>query len=192
MIAKYYNNLYEFNDNIRKRKYYELLLSSLKTDMQKWTQSFTSYGKVTYSSPSYAGSIFKIDVLSTIIAYISHSKPPIKDHECELISDSFSSELISAVALLRQTIYTQDIYEIEKEIGNQHSRKEKLEFLEIEQLKDIIEDTYQDWLKNSSEIPAKMIAKIMYAYRKKEEIYNMWLEKFSDSELVMNELTKLE
>jgi hypothetical protein len=36
-----------------------------------------------------------------------------------------------------------------------------------------------------------MIARIMNSYRKDEEEYNLWLDKFGNIELVMDELKKL-
>jgi hypothetical protein len=44
---------------------------------------------------------------------------------------------------------------------------------------------------NQSEINAKMIAKIIYAYHNKEELFNLWKEKFQNILLVNNELKKL-
>lgn len=191
MASKYYNNLYDIEDTHRRNKYYQLLLASLKNDLKKWKLSINQNGKCAYNSPSYNGSVFIIDVLYVDIAYIKHSKPLIIGHDYELITDSFGKELLAEVIQLKNTIYTQDIYDIEKEIGNKNDRKEKLESIEIEQLKILIEDTYQDWLKDNSEISAKMISKIIYAYRKKELFYNIWMEKFGDFELIVNELNKI-
>lgn len=191
MAVKYYSDLFEIDDSYRKNKYYQLLMNSLKSDLNKWTEK-VSDSKTIYISPDYSGSNFIIECRTYgNFAYIKHSNPPLKDHPAELISDDFSSELKSELKKLRETIFTPDIYEIEKLIGNQFNRKEKLEFLEIEQLKEMIEDTYQDWLEDKSLINAKLIAKLIYSYRKKEEINNSWLEKFKDCDLIMQELNIL-
>ena len=92
---------------------------------------------------------------------------------------------------MRDNIYTTDIYDIEKQIGNQHSRKEKLDALELGRISEIIEESYRDWLVSKNEIGARMIARIMYSYRRDEEEYNLWMDKFGDIELVMDELKKL-
>jgi len=191
MATKYYNNLYDIEDPYRRKKYLQLIISSLKNDMSKWTEEITS-STTRYYSPIYNGTDFCIAVLSyTTIAYVQHNTPIIPDHKSELISEDFPKELKDLVYQLREKIFTPEIYEIEKIIGNQHSRKEKLDFLEIEQMKEIVEDTYQDWLKNENEISAKMIAKIMYSYRKDEELYTLWQEKFEDNELITNELKNI-
>ena len=188
MAVKYYNDLFEIDDSYRRNKYYQLLMNSLKNDLNKWTEKVND-SKTIYISPDYSGANFIIECRTYgNFAYIKHSNPPIKDHPAELISDDFSSDLKSELKKLRETIFTPDIYEIEKLIGNQHNRKEKLEFLEIEQLKQLIEDTYQDWLEDNSLVSAKLIAKLIYSYRNKEEINNFWLEKFKDYDLIMQEL----
>jgi hypothetical protein len=46
-------------------------------------------------------------------------------------------------------------------------------------------------LNNSSDITAKLIAKIMYAYHRNEEKFELCNEKFGDSELIMKELKNL-
>lgn len=192
MGARFYSNLYEMEDTYRNKKYYSLLISSLQNDLPKWTESLGTL-KTIYTSPKYNGAEFCIEFRSSYhFAYISHkTPPPIADRYSELISESFPSELNALAIKLRESVYTPEIYEIEKLVGNQNSRKEKLEFLEIEQIKDLIEDTYQDWVKDESELSAKLIAKILYSYRRKEEIYNLWLDKFSKIEIINNELKKL-
>ena len=189
--AIYYSDLYKMTDPFRREKYYKLLLASLKNDMSKWNES-VSDSISRYTSPDYNGTTFKIYIRKyESIAFVSHKTPIITDQPSELISDKFTSELEAEVKQLREKIFTPDIYEIEKSIGNQHNRKEKLEFLEIEQLKELIEDTYQDWLNNSSDVTAKLIAKIIYSYRRNEEKFELWKEKFGDNELIMKELKKL-
>lgn len=191
MAAKYYNDLFEIEDFYRRSKYHQLLLGSLKSDLTKWSEKVTD-SKSIYISPDYSGANFIIECRTYgTFAYIKHSNPPIKDHPAELISDDFSSDLKTEFKKLRDTVFTPDIYDIEKQIGNQYNRKEKLEFLEIEQLKEMIEETYQDWLSDESENSAKLIAKIIYSYRRKEEVYNLWMDKFSSVDLVINKLKEL-
>lgn len=191
MGTKYYRNLYEIDDYYRKNKYYKLLLSSLKNDMSKWSET-VSIDDTKYQSPDYNGSNFIIEIrLYSKFAYVIHKNPPIKDRNSEIISDDFDSDLKKALQTLRENIFTPEIYDIEKMIGNQHNRKEKLETLEIQQLESIVEDSYQDWLKEPTKQSAQWIAKLMYSYRKKEDYYKIWMEKFGDNELVINELKKL-
>lgn len=192
MGVKYYTNLYEIDDAFRKKKYQTLLLSSLQNDMTKWNETVKSE-KVIYTSPDYNGVCFTIEIRinSWEFAFISYTNPPITDRPSELICESFSGDMKTQVAKLRETIYTPEIYDIEKLIGKQHDRKEKLDFLDVAQMKEIIEDTYQDWTKNDNIIVAKMIAKIMYSYRKKEEMCELWLKKFEDIDIINTELKKL-
>lgn len=183
MDTAYYNNLYKISDNTRRKKYESLLLLSLKSDMSKWSENVTDL-RTQYTSPNY-GTEFIIEFRTFgSFAFIRHSKPPIKNINNELITDNFSADLSAEIKKLRDTIFTPDIYEIEKSIGIKHSRKEKLEAIDIERVKQIVNETYIEWLENKSEIVAKMIAKIIYAYRKDEEIYKLWTEKF-DGELVI-------
>ena len=148
-----------------------------------------------YRSPDYNGSQFLVEFRGVYLQFSSiiHNKNtiPIVGRPSELIYEDFTGEIKTLTTKLRESIYTPDVYDIEKLIGKQHDRKEKLIFLDLEQMKEIIEDTYQDWLKNSNEISAKMVSKIMYSYRRKEEFFKLWMEKFEKFELITNELKKL-
>lgn len=193
MGVKYYTNLYEIDDAFRRKKYQALLLSSLQNDMLKWTETVKS-DKVIYMSPDYNGTNFMVEIRITNsweFAYATYANPPITDRGSELICEGFTGDMKTQVAKLRETIFTPEIYSIEKLIGKQHDRKEKLDFLDVEQMKEIIEDTYQDWLKNDNIVVAKMIAKIMYSYRKKEEMYELWMKRFEDIDIINTELKKL-
>ena len=194
MATKFYGDLWEIEDSFRRRKYQALILSSLQNDLTKWTQQIKSDRSI-YLSPDYNGSKFIIEIRNiSEFAYILYtSAAPIQGRSSELIYDNInnSSDIKKEVSKLRETIYSPDVYEIEKLIGKQHDRKEKLIFLDLEQMKETIEDTYQDWLKSDDIVVAKMIAKIMYSYRKKEEFFNLWKEKFGDIELIKSELNKL-
>lgn len=192
MGAKYYSNLYEMEDTYRNKKYFSLLMASLQNDLSKWTEDLRS-DKTIYESTKYNNSSFIVEFRSSYaFAYIYHiGTPPISGRQSELIIENFTDELKIATAKLRENIFTPEIYEIEKLVGNQNGRKEKLQFLEIEQLKDLIDDTYQDWIKDESELSAKFIAKLLYSYRKKEEIYKLWTDKFNGIEMIDNELKKL-
>jgi len=193
MATKYYTNLFEIEDEFRRKKYQSLLLASLQNDINKWTESPRD-DKTIYQSPTYNGSCFGIEIRhfgSTTFAFVTHSNAIIPNRVSELISNDFSKDLKIAFEKLRNNVYSPEIYEIEKIIGNKHSRKEKLDALELAQIKESIEDTYQDWIKNENEILAKMIAKIMYSYRRDEEIYNLWVEKFGDIKLINKELNRI-
>jgi len=194
MGAKFYGDLWEIDDSFRKKKYQALLLSSLQNDMTKWKQD-AKIDKTKYVSPDYNGSKFVVEfrLPYSQFSYIVHNSNniPLVGRLSELIYEDFTGEMKTVISKLRETVYTSDIYEMEKLIGNQHDRKEKLIFLDLEQMKEIIEDTYQDWLKNSSEITAKMVSKIIYSYRRKEEFFKLWTDKFGSIELINDELKKL-
>lgn len=191
MGAKYYSNLYEMEDTYRNKKYFSLLMTSLQNDLSKWSEEL-SINKTVYKSPTYNTTKFIIEIrYSYQFAYVYHiGTPPITDRQSELISDDFNSELKKSVTNLREKVYTPEIYEIEKLVGAQNGRKEKLQFLDLEQIKEIIEESYQDWSIDKSEVNSKFIAKLMYAYRRREDIYSMWLEKFDD-DVINNELKKI-
>jgi hypothetical protein len=194
--CKYNSDLYAIDDYNRRVKYQKLLLLSLTNDLLKWTVQVTTVSvtdRMVYSSPLYGSSSFCVECRGLLIfAYVKHKgTPPIQNKQSELISDDFSKDLQAAVKTLTETIYTNEIYEIEKLVGTQNGRKEKLQFIDLEKIKELVEDTYQDWVDNESEICAKLIAKIIYSYRRKEEPYKAWLEKFNDVELVIEELEKL-
>ena len=191
MGAKYYTDLYEIEDAYRKMKYHSLILTSLNADLSKWTEELLP-SKTIYNSTWYNDSKFSVEIRGySLFAYVTHKTPAIKDRYSELISDDFTKDLDLAIKKLRENVYTPEIHEIEKLVGNQNGRKEKLESIELDKIKEFIEETYQDWLTNDSEICAKLIAKIIYSYRRKEEISKFWLQKFKDITLVMNELEKL-
>lgn len=192
---QYFDWLYPIKDKYRKDKFKDLLLSSLKNDMSKWKVELMKNGYPRYTSPLYGDSFFVIDILTYAeIAYVYHKNPTIPDVKGELIYDNnFSNSCYLALEEMRKKIHTTDVNDIEKLIGGvKESRKDKLNAIEIEQLKPIIEDSYEDWLKEPTEQTAEWIAKIMYSYRKKEDFYNAWLEKFGDIELIMIQLKKLE
>jgi hypothetical protein len=190
MSTKFYTNLYEIDDHFRKKKYLQLLISSLQNDLSKWTQEAGTSTK--YVSPNYNGSQFVV-VFQTYssFAYISHSTPPIKDRYLELISEELTKELNNEMVTLRATVYTPEIYELEKLIGNKHTRKEKLDSLEIEQVKEVIQDTYDDWLMNQTQATGELIAKLIYSYRKNKDIYDIWIDTFKDVKEVNEELQKI-
>lgn len=191
MAVRYYNDLHEIEDVYRKAKYHNLIMSSLNNDLSKWTEELST-SKTIYNSPWYNESRFSVEIrFTTIFVYVTHKTPIIKDRNSELISDNFPKDLEAAVKNLRENIFTPEIYELEKLVGTQNGRKEKLESIELEKIKEFIEDTYQDWITNDSEICAKLIAKIIYSYRRKEEISKLWLDKFKDISFIINEIEKL-
>jgi hypothetical protein len=141
---RYYNDLYTIESNHRRMKYEKLLISSMINDMRKWTQKIKSDGIPLYNSPNYGGSVFSIEARSYFtFAFITHSTPIILGQQSELIVDEgdekSSKEFRDAFIKIRDNIYTTDIYDIEKQIGNQHSRKEKLDALELGRISEIIE-----------------------------------------------------
>jgi hypothetical protein len=196
-MNKYYSDLYPIEDFNRRTKYQKLLILSLNNDLLKWTVKITTgpsiSDRTTYFSPLYGTSSFCVECRGSInLAFVIHKgAAPITNRPSELISDNFTKDLETAAKTLIETIYTPEIYEIEKLVGTQNGRKEKLQFIDLEKIKELIEDTYQDWINNESDICAKLIAKIIYSYRRKEEPYKSWLEKFNDVELVIEELEKL-
>jgi hypothetical protein len=192
--VKYYSDLYEITDNFRRKKYLSLLLLSLQNDLNKWSSHLRDDNTI-YTSPNYNNSIFLIEFRQYIkpFAFIKHiSTPPILNRNSELLTDDLVKNIPEVIVQkLRDTIFTSDVYDIEKIIGNKYNRKEKLEFIEIEQIKAYVEETYQDWLRSENNITARLIAKIIYSYRKEEEVYNLWIEKFENIELIINELNKI-
>jgi hypothetical protein len=149
---------------------------------------------VVHRSPNYNGSTFSVEIKSYYeFAYVYHTNPIIPGQNGELIVDVDvqSTEFKNAVKSLQRNIYTAEIYEIERSIGNQHNRKEKLDALELQQMKTLVDETYEDWINNGNQVVAKMVAKIIYSYRMDKELYELWTEKFEGVELVMDELKKL-
>ncbi len=195
MATKFYGDLWEIEDSFRRRKYQALILSSLQNDMTKWALEIKA-DRSKYMSPDYNGSTFIVEIrgYNSEFAYIVYSSnTPIKDRTSELIWENIngSIDIKTQVAKLRETIYSPDIYNIEKLIGKQHDRKEKLIFLDLEQMKETVEEAYQDWIKNDTEVVAKMVAKIIYSYRKKEDFLKLWINRFGDIDIINNELNKL-
>lgn len=192
----YYTDLFVINDEHRKEKYKNLLITSLKNDLSNWSEILNSDGDVFYRSPLYNESRFIISKYGSIdIAYVTHKNSVVNGEnvKSELISNYFDGELKTCFINLKNKIFTPEIYEIEKSIGNiKNERKEKLQLLEIEQIKDLVEDTYSDWLSNESEISAKFIAKIIYSYRNKENTYDLWMEKFGDIKIIIDYIKKME
>lgn len=127
-----------------------------------------------------------------VFAYVHHCTP-LNKIDNELITNSPNKELKDEIQRLRENIFTPEIYEIEKALGGdtKQQRKNKLDALDIESLKNQIEDTYTDWVNSKNEITAKMISKIIFSYRRKEDLYDLWLEKFGNEELIMKELKNI-
>jgi hypothetical protein len=72
MDTKYYNNLFIINDINRKKKYHELILLSLKNDMNKWT--VVNIDNITkYISPNYNNSTFIKEVRKEKLDNINNS-----------------------------------------------------------------------------------------------------------------------
>ena len=195
MGNKYYKDLFEIMDLYRKMKYEKLLLASMQDDIRKWTETVKD-DKVIYHSPIYGGSQFCIEVRSYFsFSYITHATPIIAGQNSELINDNDTQtkEFKTAYQNLRQSIFTPEIYEIEKSIGNQHNRKDKLEQLNIEAYKNIIEDSYNDFIKEPSEAFARMIARTAYGFNKNHNLpYSEWLEKFKEYPIVEEEIKRLD
>lgn len=196
MRQRYYTDLYSMDDKYRRDKYKSLLLSSLTNDLNKWTKHLFS-DKVHYYSPKYNDQYFTIEIRTdgVEIAYVSHKQSIISGETIknELIHDGFSGPIKNAIDKLRENIYEDDLSELDKLIGHstKTDRKEKLQFIEIEHTKELIEDTFKDWEENDNSVSAKFIAKIIYSYRTKEELYNLWMGKFSKIEMISDELSKL-
>lgn len=193
---QYYSWLFPIADKYRKDKFRKLFSDSLQKDLDKWRAELLSNNYYRYLSPKYGDSFFVIEFTKfSQFAYVYHNaNPPTKDLKAELIYENdFSNGIYLEINKLREKIHTPDINEIEKFIGGvKENRKDKLNAIEIEQLKPIIEDSYEDWLKEPTEQTAEWIAKIIYSYRNKEDFYDAWIEKFGDIELIMNEFKKLE
>jgi len=197
--TRYYNDMYVIDDKFRKKKYEKLLILSLTNDTSKWTKKLTSNNVAYYIGPDYNNSYFVVENGSKItchanIAFVRHKKSVVPKESIiiELISDNFSTELEKAVKQIKEEVYTSELGDIEKLIGKntKTDRKEKLQFIETEQIKELILDTYQDWLESENVVSAKLIAKIIYSYRKNDELYKLWLDKF-DIDLIVDELNKL-
>jgi len=188
-------------DPIRKKKFCELLISSLKNDMSKWEASINE-DSTEYASPEYNDLNFHIEVKRTslIFAFILYKSPIMKVKnndgkliplEYEYITNEFGKgDLLNLFIKLRETIFTPEIKELEKLVGST-SRKDKLDALEISHLTEIVEESYKDWENDQSESMARMIARVMYSYRNHEELYNLLEEKFGNIDLITKELSNL-
>jgi len=196
--TKYYNDMYVINDKFRRNKYEKLLILSLTNDTAKWTKKLSNNNIAFYISPHYNDTYFIIENANintgVNIAFAYHKKSVLPKEKIviELISDNFSRDLESAVKKLREQVYTSELSGIENIIGKntKTDRKEKLQFIETEQVKEFILDTYQDWLESENIVSAKLIAKIIYSYRKNDDLYKLWLDKF-DVDLIIDEVNKL-
>jgi hypothetical protein len=201
MQTIYYNNLFDLGYSNRKKKFRELLISSLKNDMSKW-EAVINEDSTEYVSPEYNDLYFHIEFkrTSTIFGYIFYKNPIMKVKnnngkliplEYEYITNDFTGELLNLSIKIRETIFTSEIKELEKLVGSTFSRKDKLDALEISHLTEIVEESYKDWENDQSESMARMIARVMYSYRNHEELYKLWEEKFSDINLITKELSNL-
>ena len=199
--TKYYTNLYIIDDKYRMSKYQKLLLESLRTDIQKWSKSLGKNNIIYYFSPHYNDQRFVFEIQNETgfeFCYIKHKTSIIsgEDVKNELIADNFYGDIKNAIEKLKENVFEDHVNELDKLIGNiKNDRKEKLQLIEIQQTKELVEDTYQDWLNNenssSNSIVSKLIAKIIYTYRNKKDLHDLWLEKFSKINMVLDELKKI-
>lgn len=197
--TKYYNDMYVINDRFRRNKYEKLLILSLVNDTAKWTKKLSTDNIAFYISPHYNDTYFVIEngnknTRQANIAFARHKNSVVPKEKIiiELISDNFSTDLEIGVKQLREQVYTSELGDIEKMIGKgtKTDRKEKLQFIETEQVKELILDTYQDWLESENIVSARLIAKIIYSYRKNDDLYKLWLDKFG-VDLIISEVDKL-
>jgi len=74
-----------------------------------------------------------------------------------------------------------------------HYSKEKIEQLNIEAYKNIIEDSYKDFLECQTVVFAREIARTAYGFNKNHNLpYSEWIEKFEDYPIVIEEIKKLD
>lgn len=189
--SKYYNNLYPIVDDNRRIKYLELIIKSLEQDMNKWSKELSSKGYPMYYSCRYNESRFHVESRQySDFCYIQHKNPIYGDVSIELISDNFSEKLNDLFKKLEKTVYTPDINEIGKMLDG-GDRKSKLLSLELGQIKEMVDETYQDWIESESETSARIIARLIYSHRRKKEAYELWFDKFKDYQVIIDEIDKL-
>lgn len=193
MENRYYNDCYVILDKSRQKKYIELITNSLDIHMSKWKKRLLKDGYPIYRSPIYNDSQFCVEfrAYSICFCYIMHKKPIINDITVELITDKIKGKLKDLIEKLQSDVYSEELQSIELKIGK-NDRKDKLMSLEINNLNEIINDTYQDWIENENDITAKLIAKIIYSYRTKVDFYDLWVNKFKNVKMVNDKLKKLE
>lgn len=200
MKHNYYINMFDILDTYRLDKYQKLFYASLDCDMSKWTENRISDTKVRYTSPDYNNTKFCVEFwlnsgLNLIYVHFNNSTMVngyLTERKELLYEDKFPSDVETIIKKLRSTVFTEDVYEIEKVIGVKHNRKEKLDVLEQEQMKLFIDSTYEDWEKSfKGEIESRMIARLIHSYHKDQDIYNLWIDKFSSFKQINEELNKL-
>jgi len=211
MKTKYYTDCYLIEDPVRIHKLMDLFNISVKNDINKWVQSLSTrkWGKDTadlifYGSPNYGNIRFLCEYAFAFdgrliygICYIN-DKGNSNGQELQIFADwnSYSlppKKIRNSIDELRTKIFDETIQKLENSLHEKNERKEKLEQLNIEAYKNIIEDSYNDFIKNPNEAFARMIARTAYGFNKNHNLpYSEWLDKFEEYSIVVKEIKKLD
>ena len=213
MKTKHYSNAFLI-DPKRVEKLITLFNASVKNDLSKWTQKLstrTGYNKsntwdlIFYYSPIYGGINFVVELANDSyngfvygMCYINEKNPAISGQELQIFADwnmmsKIPSVLKSSIDSLRDNVFESELRKLEEALSTKNDRRDKLEQLNIEAYKSIIEDSYSDFMQNPTDAFARMIARTAYGFNKNHNLpYSEWLEKFKEYKNVIREIEKLD
>ena len=215
MKTKYYTDTYLIEDEVRCKKLIDLFNSSVKKDLNKWVQKISTwkskngdrYDKTEYYSPDYNGVSFVWEFSKSNVSYhkfnivfINEKNPAIPNCNLQIFKDWTSKNppkiIRESIESLRKNVFENNISNMEtsmNEVSQKDERKHKLQNLELEEIKTLVEDSFNDWNNSQSLSMAKQIARTAYGYNKFSNFpYSEWIDKFKDFSIVINEIKKLE
>ena len=103
-------------------------------------------------------------------------------------------EMRDSLDALRNSVFEDGITKLKAAMSQKDDRKNKLEHLELEEFRSLIDETLTDWKNsNQDEILARQIARTAYGFNKNRDLpYSEWIKKFEDYTVVIKEIKKLE
>jgi len=215
MQTKYYSNLYVIEDPKRVEKLLDLFVLSVKNDLSKWKQVLSTRTNknsndidlIQYISPKYNNDSFIVEYASTNnytvygVVYLDEKTPQITGTGLQIFADwdrygMPPKKIRAELDKLRDNIFEQGIINLENAIGGKSAkseRKDKLMQLNIETYKGMLDDSFNDFIKEPTQMLAKMIARTAYAFNLNHHLpYSEWVEKFKDYSMVIKEIEKLD
>jgi len=205
--STYSNNVYIIDDPVRKAKLITFFKTSVDQDLKRWSISHITSKNLAYQSPSYNGNYFCVDMVLSMsgsadkgIVYIYETKPPAQNcnKQCVFEWDNNAWANLNAdnskyIKKLRDNVFADDIKELEGLIGTNIAtqRRNKLRFLEKDELREKLEASYNNWMVSPTQALAEQIAMTANAfYRFRSFPYTEWYTKFALYDDVINEIKK--
>ena len=193
--SRYDSNIYIIPDPDRVNNLRDVFVSSVNTDLSKWKLSYDTSGSTkTYQSPAYNGYSFRVRIVIGSYGMIYMYYNGRYELILEWDKSNIPTHIYSIIEQLRKNVLSDDIKYLQATLGANPlgQRKSKLVQLEMNDLKEIIEKSLINWKSSPSKVLAEQIALTAKVYHNRNIPYTDWYKIFSEHEVVINEIKKLE